>query len=129
MRFGITVRGVTQYIRYSASGEPLLHPHLCEMLLYAVERSGVTVTLTTNGTLMNEERIGQLLLTGVDLIDISIDAHMPETYANIRVHGDLNVTRGNVLRLLQRVKEDSRPHQSGRELCRAAAKRPRDEGL
>lgn len=100
-------QGVTQYIRYSASGEPLLHPHLCEMLLYAVERSGVTVTLTTNGTLMNEKRIEQLLLTGVDLIDISIDAYMPETYANIRVHGDLNVTRRNVLRLLQKVKEDS----------------------
>jgi len=98
---------VTQYIRYSASGEPLLHPCLCEMLLYAVEHSGVTVTLTTNGTLMDEKWAEQLLSTGVDLIDISIDAFLSETYADIRVRGDLKVTRGNVLRLLQRSKEGS----------------------
>ncbi len=96
---------VTQYIRYSASGEPLLHPRLCEMLFYAVEHSGVTVTLTTNGTLMDEKWVEQLLSTGVDLIDVSIDAFLPETYADLRVRGDLKVTQGNVLRLLQRSRE------------------------
>ena len=100
-------QGITQYIRYCAEGEPLIHPHVYEMLEYAVRNSGVTVTLTTNGTLMNEKRIERLLATGVDVIDISIDAFTPETYAKIRVNGDLSVTRANVLRLLQMAKQPS----------------------
>jgi MoaA/NifB/PqqE/SkfB family radical SAM enzyme len=71
------------------------------MLEYAARNSGVTVTLTTNGTLLNEKRIEKLLATGVGVIDISIDAFIPETYAKIRVNGNLNITRANVLKLLQ----------------------------
>ena len=98
-------QNITQYIRFSGNGEPLIHPHIYAMIEYAVRNSGVTVTLTTNGTLLNEKRIEQLLATGVDVVDISIDAFTPETYAKIRVKGDLNVTRANVLRLLQMAKQ------------------------
>lgn len=94
-------RGITQYIRYSGNGEPLLNRHLDEMLAYAAAQSGTTVTLTTNGTLLDEARAARLLATGVSLIDISLDAYQPETYARIRVHGDLARTRANVQKLIQ----------------------------
>lgn len=97
-------RGITQYIRYASNGEPLLHPHGYEMIEYAARHSGVFVTLTTNGTIMNEKRTQKLLDSGVHMIDISIDAFSPETYAKIRINGDLNVTRANVLRLIGMVK-------------------------
>ena len=42
-------RGLTQYIRYASSGEPLTHKLIFEMIEYAVRHSGVAVTLTTNG--------------------------------------------------------------------------------
>jgi pyruvate-formate lyase-activating enzyme len=100
-------RNHTQYIRYSSNGEPLMHPQIYDMIEYAVRRSGVMVTLTTNGTLMNETRSQRLLSTGVDVIDISIDAFSPETYARIRVNGNLHVTRENVLRLLQMARSSS----------------------
>ncbi len=96
--------GFTQYIRYTGEGEPLIHPEGYEMIEYAVRESGVYVTLTTNGTIMNEKRTRKLLDAGVHLIDISLDAFSPETYAKIRVNGDLNVTRANVLRLLEWIK-------------------------
>jgi MoaA/NifB/PqqE/SkfB family radical SAM enzyme len=48
----------------------------------------------------------RLLASGVHLIDISIDAFKPETYAKVRVNGDLEVTRGNVLNLLRWVREE-----------------------
>ena len=54
-------KGRTQYIRYTSQGEPMIHPKLFEMMSYAVRESGVMVTLTTNGTLMNEKRIEKLL--------------------------------------------------------------------
>jgi MoaA/NifB/PqqE/SkfB family radical SAM enzyme len=94
-------KNLTQYIRYSSNGEPLMHPHIFDMLECAVQRSGVTVTLTTNGTLLSEERGERLLSTGVHVIDISIDAFTPETYAKIRVNGNLHITRANVLNLIK----------------------------
>ncbi|MCX7890836.1 MAG: radical SAM protein [Burkholderiales bacterium] len=94
-------QGHTQYIRYTSNGEPLVHPHIYDMLEYAVRHSGVFVTLTTNGTIMNEKRVEKLLASGLHMVDISIDAFRPETYAAIRVNGRLETTRRNVLRLLE----------------------------
>lgn len=96
-----TGRGITQYIRYTSNGEPLLHREIYNMLDYAVQNSGVYVTLTTNGSILDESRIEKLLASGLNLIDISIDAFQPTTYSKIRVKGNLEVTRANVLRLLK----------------------------
>jgi MoaA/NifB/PqqE/SkfB family radical SAM enzyme len=101
--------GATQYIRYTGEGEPLIHPQGYQMIEYAARNSGVFVTLTTNGTIMDERRTRRLLDSGVHLIDISIDAFTPETYARIRVKGDLQVTRANVLRLIDWVRTSGSP--------------------
>lgn len=98
-------RGNTQYIRYTSNGEPLAHPNGYDLIQAAVDCSGVYVTVTTNGTIMNERRTQKLLESGVHLIDISLDAFKPETYAKIRVKGNLNITQGNVLRLIEWVRE------------------------
>ncbi|KGF71696.1 radical SAM protein [Neosynechococcus sphagnicola sy1] len=102
-------KGITQYIRYTSEGEPLTNRYIFEMLNYASCYSGVTVTLTTNGTLMDEKRIEKLLASGVNVIDISVDAHTPETYAKIRVNGNLNITRPNVLKLIQMAAQVENP--------------------
>ena len=98
-----------QYIRYTSMGEPLLHPNIFEMLTYAKQNSKVLVALTTNGKTLREKQIEKLLDIGVDLIDISIDAYLDETYAMIRVGGNLKVTRANVLGLIKRKKERQSP--------------------
>jgi MoaA/NifB/PqqE/SkfB family radical SAM enzyme len=98
-------KGSTQYVRYASAGEPMVHPKIYEMLSHAVQHSGVLVTLTTNGTLMAGRRAERLIETGVHVVDISIDAYSPETYAKVRVHGDLQVTRSNVLELIAAAKE------------------------
>lgn len=94
-------QGHTQYIRYTSNGEPLVHPAIYDMFDYAVKNSGVFVTLTTNGTIMNEKRIEKLLASGLHMVDISIDAFLPETYAEIRRGGTLETTRANVLKLME----------------------------
>ncbi len=100
--------GLTQYIRYTAEGEPLVHPECYDMIEYAVKQSGVLVSLTTNGTILNEKRIRKLLEAGLDLIDISIDAFLSETYSKIRVSGDLEVTRSNVINMIRLAKKYSK---------------------
>ena len=95
----------TQYIRYASNGEPLMHEYIFEMIEYAVRNSEVIVSLTTNGKILNEERVKNLLSTGIDVVDISIDAFTPETYAKIRVGGNLHITRTNVLNLIAKSKQ------------------------
>ncbi|GEM_PF-157228 len=97
--------GITEYIRFSGEGEPLLHKDIHSMVAYAVQRSGSAVTLTTNGTVMDETHSEELVGAGIDMVDISIDAYHPETYAKIRVRGDLQVTRSNVLNLIKMAKQ------------------------
>ena len=58
-------------------------------------------TLTTNGTLLNKKKMKKLLDTGLHMIDISIDAFKEETYSKVRVGGDLEVTRKNVIDLIK----------------------------
>jgi len=98
--------GKTEYIRYAANGEPLLHKSIIEMLKYAVDNSGTLVTLTTNGTIMNDNKADLIIDAGVDIIDISIDAFKDETYAIVRKGGNLEVTRKNVLNLIKKSKEN-----------------------
>jgi MoaA/NifB/PqqE/SkfB family radical SAM enzyme len=59
------------------------------------------VALTTNGTILNERRIESLFQSGLHLVDVSIDAFTPETYAAVRVNGKLATTRQNVLTLVR----------------------------
>lgn len=98
-------QGCTEYIRYASNGEPLIHPRIFEMLSYAAKNSGTKVTLTTNGTLLDAVRIQKLIDSGTDVVDISIDAFSNETYAKVRVNGDLDVTRGNVTALISAVQQ------------------------
>ena len=93
-------RGLTQYIRYTSNGEPLVHPEIYDMLDYAVRHSGVQVALTTNGTILRQDRVEELLASGLHLVDVSIDAFKEETYAKIRVNGRLETTRANVRKLI-----------------------------
>ena len=58
-------QGITKYIRYTSNGEPLVIKILRDDQ-DAVENSKTKVTLTTNGTLLNEKRMYKILKTGLD---------------------------------------------------------------
>jgi len=94
-------KGKTVYIRYTSNGEPLVHPKSYDMIYDAVNESGTKVTLTTNGTILNEKRIKKLMSTGLHMIDVSLDAYKEDTYKKIRVNGDLKITKKNVLNLIK----------------------------
>jgi perosamine synthetase len=92
--------GSVQYIRYTSNGEPLTHPRIFEMLAAATQHSGVQVALTTNGTLLTPKRAEQVIASGVSLVDISLDAASPDTYAAIRVGGKLPKVEEQVAHLI-----------------------------
>jgi MoaA/NifB/PqqE/SkfB family radical SAM enzyme len=61
------------------------------------------VEVTTNGTLLNAEVATALIELGLDRLVVSIDGVTPESYADIRVHGDLGQVVEN-LRNMNRLK-------------------------
>ncbi len=81
-------------LRLYADGEPLLHPHLPEMISYAKQtgRFG-QIDLTSNGTLLTKRIIQGIVDAGLDKIFISV----PETYSVrylFRLGGLYNYSRG-----------------------------------
>lgn len=75
------------------------------MIEYAGKYSKTKINVTTNGVLLTEKKAKKLLDAGVNVFDISLDAYSDETYAKVRVKGDLSKVRPNVLRLIELIKE------------------------
>ncbi len=92
---------VVNFVRITADGEPLVHPHLFAMLEYARDRGVGPVGLTTNGSLLREDRAVRLLESGVAMVDFSLDAVRRETFDEIRVGLSFERTLENVHRFLR----------------------------
>ena len=101
--------GLCQYIRYTANGETLLHPQFEEIISYAGKYAKTKINITTNGHLLDDYKIKVILEAKVDVLDISLDAFTSETYAKIRIHGDLERVRNNILNILRIIKEKKLP--------------------
>jgi MoaA/NifB/PqqE/SkfB family radical SAM enzyme len=90
-------------------GEPFIlknrNPSIFDMIRYAKKNGLTDVVTNTNANLMDEDASRKLIAAGLDAIYIGIDAFTAETYSQIRVKGDYNVTVNNILRLLQLKKE------------------------
>jgi tungsten cofactor oxidoreducase radical SAM maturase len=68
---------------FSGFGEPLTHPNILEMI-GTVRKRNLSVTLGTNGLLLDAEVARQLVKLGVDRLVVSVDGVKPETYASVR---------------------------------------------
>jgi MoaA/NifB/PqqE/SkfB family radical SAM enzyme len=68
-------------LRLYKEGEPLLNPHLPDMIMYA-KRSGMAdyIDTTTNGSLLTNDFSLRLVKAGLDRINISVDAMSDEQF-------------------------------------------------
>lgn len=64
-------------------GEPTLHPELPQMIRLA-KQAGLVVTLSTNGTTLDERRVADLVDAGPDILNISVDAADPVKIERLR---------------------------------------------
>ena len=60
-----------------SGGEPLLHPHL-EEIIRRIRRHGILAGMITNGYLLTPQRIEHLNRAGLDHLQISIDNALPD---------------------------------------------------
>jgi radical SAM protein with 4Fe4S-binding SPASM domain len=87
-------------MRIASDGESLLHPDFFEMMHMAKDAGIAPVNLTTNGMLLTPETNRRLVQCGLDIVDVSIDAHTKETYEKIRRGGNYDKVRANTLDLI-----------------------------
>jgi MoaA/NifB/PqqE/SkfB family radical SAM enzyme len=80
-------------------GEPLLHPHIAEMIRLA-KGYGIYVGFGTNLQQLTPRLAEELITSGLDAIAVSIDGVDQETHQSYRVGGDLELTLRNLKLLL-----------------------------
>lgn len=64
-------------------GEPLLYPELLEFIKNSYPQSNL-ISVTTNGTLLDEQKIILLKKAGVDILTVSLDSGIAEEHDNFR---------------------------------------------
>ena len=70
-------------------GEPMMHPEFFNFVRYA-EKKNIHVSVTTNGTLINEKCIENIFNSGINILSISLDAANDEIYSQIRKNNIFN---------------------------------------
>jgi len=64
---------------YLAGGEPLLYPHICEVVS-AITKGGMVTSFSTNGSLLDDRTIHHLSDAGLESIQVSLDCPAEETH-------------------------------------------------
>ncbi len=80
-------------------GEPLLREDIFELITFAKQK-GPVVHLSTNGSLLSEDRAELLLRTKIDGINISLDGAIAETNDFIRGKGSFEKVTENIRTLV-----------------------------
>jgi MoaA/NifB/PqqE/SkfB family radical SAM enzyme len=79
-------------------GEPFMDKGIFRKIAYA-KRHGFLIYISTNGLLLTEESMNNILKTGVDGIKFSIEGYTPEVFDRIRVGGSFDRLFRNVVRM------------------------------
>ena len=82
---------------FGGIGEPLSQCHLPQMI-ERVKSLGCRVKMTSNGTLLSEEKGRAIIDAGLDLLWVSIDGARPESCADLRLGAELPVVIENLKR-------------------------------
>ena len=88
------------------NGEPLIYKDIVRCVEYATERNVATM-LATNGTLLSEEKIQQLLDAGLDFVKIQLSGFTQDVYSVQVAGGNVEKVKENI-RLLDRIKRQGK---------------------
>ena len=83
-------------IRLNYINEPLIRRDIVEYISYAKSKGVLDVYFSTNGYLLTQELSKQLIKSGLDRIQFSLDAITEETYNKIRQGGSYDIVINNI---------------------------------
>ena len=93
-------------IKLQVRGESFLHPYWCECCCYAKEAGIMDIQITTNGALLDEANIQQILDSDLDGIVFSVDSHHGDSWEKIK-NGEKyeSSVKNNIKKFLERRKQ------------------------
>jgi hypothetical protein len=91
-------------------GDPFVHPKVVDMIEYVKEKfPHIFLYMSTNGLLLNEEKMQRIAKAGMDEITFSVDGPDHETYVKYRRMGDFNRVFSNMKRFVEIKRELNTP--------------------
>lgn len=84
-------------VLFGGFGQPLVHLHIAEMVQKAGEVTS-RVELITNGLLLSEKPVTQLIEAGLKTLWVFLDGASPESYVNVRLSELLKSVLENITR-------------------------------
>ena len=113
MDFDLFQKIVDEAVKYGTKafslhvfGESLLYPKIFEAISYIKNKDkNISITLSTNGTLLNHNKNTQLLESGIDILILSLDGATKETYEQVRVGAKFDEVIQTIKDLLTQKKE------------------------
>jgi radical SAM protein with 4Fe4S-binding SPASM domain len=79
-------------------GEPLMNPHLVDMIKYAKQKGLEDVLMNTNAVLLDENMSRRIIEAGLDNLAFSFDSPYKETYEEIRIGASYEQVLANIRR-------------------------------
>lgn len=92
--------GYAHTVDFTGWGEPMLHPRIYDMVRTAREE-GCAVSMTSNGTVLNERNSQALIDAGMQRLTVSVDGMRPRTFEAIRLGASFEKVTANLTRLVQ----------------------------
>jgi len=97
---GVPHGGIVYYLH--KDGEPLMHPKLLDIIQYIkAAHPKNEVRLTTNGTLLTEQKARRLIELNVDQVRVGVRAATRDTYIRVHKKDLFDRVKANVERMLQ----------------------------
>lgn len=87
-------------VTFHGWGEPLLSPHLYDAIRLFHDRRVLTL-VSTNASLLDEERSRRLIESGLDYLVVAIDGASAQTYERYRINGRFDQVIENVRRFIR----------------------------
>ena len=88
-------------IRLNYINEPLIRKDIIKFIKYAKKAGVLDIYLSTNGSLLTEKIIYELIKSGLTRLQVSIDATTKETFDKIRQGGDFRKVVNNTLNFIK----------------------------
>jgi len=83
------------YLVLGGYGEPTLNKRYLDMIRYA-KKKRISVKSVTNATTLNEKMAEEIVSSGLDLLNISLDGATKETFEKIRVGANFDAVIRNI---------------------------------
>ncbi len=92
-------------------GEPFLCQDMPQRIAYAKKQGLQDVVLNSNGTLITEQKARAYIEAGLDALYVGVDALTQETYAKMRIGGNLASVISNVQLYAELLQKAGKPEQ------------------